>query len=123
MESKRQQKINRLIQKELSEVFQRECAHLVQGKLVTVTIVKVSSDLGLVKVYLSVMPDNSGKEVLENVHNEISSIRHTMGNRLRNQLRKIPEFKFYLDDTAQYASKMDKLFNDLNIPKDEEDNE
>ena len=121
MESKRQQKINKLIQKELSEVFHKECSNLVQGKLITVTIVRVSSDLGLVRIYLSIMPDKAGPALIEHLTEEVSSIRHAMGNRLRNQLRKIPEFRFYLDDTAQYASKMNQVFNELNIPKEKED--
>ena len=121
MESKRQQKINKLIQKELSEVFHKECSNLVQGKLITVTIVRVSSDLGLVRIYLSIMPDKSGEAVIAHITEEVSSVRHAMGNRLRNQLRKIPEFRFYLDDTAQYASKMNQVFNELNIPKKEDE--
>ena len=121
MESKRQQKINKLIQKELSEVFHKECSNLVQGKLITVTIVRVSSDLGLVRIYLSIMPDKAGPALIEHLTEEVSSIRHAMGNRLRNQLRKIPDFRFYLDDTAQYASKMNQVFNELNIPKEKED--
>ena len=121
METKRQQKINKLIQKELSEVFQKECSDLVQGKLITVTIVRVSSDLGLVKIYLSIMPDKSAKAVVENINNEVSAVRYAMGNRMRNQLRKIPEFMFYLDDTASYASNMNKIFDDLNIPKSDKD--
>jgi len=123
MESKRQQKINKLIQKELSEVFHKECSNLVQGKLITVTIVRVSSDLGLVKIYLSIMPDKSGEEVIKRLTEEVSSVRHAMGNRLRNQLRKIPEFRFYLDDTAQYASKMNQIFNDLDIPKEDKEDD
>lgn len=124
MESKRQQKINKLIQKELSEVFQRESAHMVSGTLITITIVRVSSDLGLAKVYISVMPESKAQAVLDNIANEISVVRHALGNRMRNQLRKIPELRFYEDDTAQYASKMNQIFNSLDIPEaPEEDTE
>lgn len=123
MDGKRQQKINKLIKQELSEVFQRECSNLVQGKLITITIVRISSDLGIAKIYASIMPESSSTEIIRLINSEIASVRFALGNRLRNHLRKIPTLRFYQDDTAQYADKMDRLFNELDIPESAEDDE
>lgn len=110
METTRQQKINRLIQKELSEIFQRETKQM-QGVIVSVSIVRVSPDLGLAKIYLSIFPSGKGEELLANIKVNTKSIRYALGQRVGKQLRVIPELVFYLDDSLDYLENIDKLLN------------
>ncbi|GGG10834.1 MULTISPECIES: 30S ribosome-binding factor RbfA [Pontibacter] len=126
MESKRQQKFSRLIQKELAEVFQREVPHLFGGAYISVSVVRVSPDLGLARVYLSVMNAKDGNEMLlQELRVNTKTIRHLLAQRIKSQVRVVPELVFFLDDTAEYSAKIDKLFANLDIPpapeEDEED--
>lgn len=116
MDSKRQQKFSRQIQKDLSEIFQRDAKHLFDGAFITVTEVKVSPDLGLAKVYLSFMLAKNKELLMDEIESKNKAIRHLLGNKLRHQARIIPELRFYLDETADYAAKMDALIGDLVIP-------
>ena len=126
MESKRQQKFSRLIQKELAEIFQREVPHLFGGAYISVSVVRVSPDLGLARVYLSVMNAKQGNEMLlQELRVNTKTIRHLLAQRIKSQVRIVPEIVFFLDDTAEYSAKIDKLFANLDIPpapeEDEED--
>ncbi|MDO6390788.1 30S ribosome-binding factor RbfA [Pontibacter sp. BT731] len=126
MESKRQQKFSRLIQKELAEVFQREVPHLFGGAYISVSVVRVSPDLGLARVYLSVMNAKDGNEMLlQELRVNTKTVRHLLAQRIKSQVRVVPELVFFLDDTAEYSAKIDKLFANLDIPpapeEDEED--
>ncbi|MBF8963303.1 30S ribosome-binding factor RbfA [Pontibacter sp. FD36] len=126
MESKRQQKFSRLIQRELAEIFQREVPHLFGGAYISVSVVRMSPDLGLARVYLSVMNAKDGIEMLlQELRVNTKTIRHLLAQRIKKQVRVIPELVFFLDDTAEYAAKIDKLFSGLDIPpapeEDEED--
>jgi ribosome-binding factor A len=118
MESKRQQKFARLIQKELAEIFQRECSHLFPGAYISVSGVRVSPDLGVAKVHLSLLLNPNGRDLLQEIKAQSKTLRHEMAKRIRNQVRVIPELIFYLDDTAEYAAKMDKIINELDIPSE-----
>jgi ribosome-binding factor A len=108
MESIRQSKINKLVQKELAEIFRSEARNLFGGAFITVTIVRVSPDLGLAKIYLSIMGKNS-KEVLKLVVDQTKVIRKLVGNKVGKQLRAIPELNFYIDDSLDYAMKIEEL--------------
>lgn len=123
MESKRQQKFSRLIQKELADIFQREVPHLFGGAFISVSTVRVSPDLGLARTYLSVMMAPNPQEVLLEVRLNAKTIRHHLAQRIKNQVRIIPELTFYLDDSAEYAANMDKLFSGLEIPPAPEEDE
>ncbi|GHA65052.1 30S ribosome-binding factor RbfA [Pontibacter akesuensis] len=123
MESKRQQKFSRLIQKELADIFQREVPHLFAGAFISVSVVRMSPDLGVAKVYLGVMMAQNNETVLQEVRVNVKTIRHLLAQRIKNQARIIPELIFYLDDTAEYAAKIDKLFDNLEIPPAREDDE
>lgn len=112
MESTRQQKISRLLQKELGEYFQQYAREILQGKLITVTVVRVSPDLGVAKVYLSIFPLNEKEEPLEAVKSHASAIRKHIGNKVKHQLRIIPEFIYYLDDSLDYIEKIDNLLKE-----------
>ncbi|WP_200975518.1 30S ribosome-binding factor RbfA [Echinicola sp. 20G] len=122
MESKRQQKYSKLIQKEIGEIFQRESKPLVGNAMVTVTRVLMSPDLGVAKVYLSFLLANN-KEMLENIDSHKKEIRRHLGNRIGKSVRVVPELIFYPDDSSAYAQHMDKVIGDLNIPEapEEED--
>ena len=110
MDTTRQQKINRLIQKELSELFRKETAQM-HGVLVTVSTVRVTPDLGLAKVYLSIFPSGQGKEILTNIKNSVKTLRYELGQKVGKQLRVIPELAFYLDDSLDYLENIDRLLN------------
>ena len=112
MESTRQQKVGRLLQKELAAYFQQHSKELCPGKIITVTVVRVSPDLGLAKVYLSIFPLNEDDKPLENINKTSSRIRATIGNKVRNQLRIVPEFAYFLDDSLDYIENIDNLLND-----------
>ena len=110
MESKRLQKIERLIQKDLGEIFLRQTKSM-SGTLVSVTKIRVSPDLGLAKAYLSVFPSEKGTEILEAINLNKKAIRFEMGQLQKNQLRKIPELAFFLDDSLDYLENIDSLLN------------
>lgn len=124
-ESKRQQKFSRLLQKELSDVFQRDIQHLLKNTFVTVTNVRMSPDLSVAKVDLSFMLAQNPNELLTNINEHKGEIRGALGRRIGKDVRHIPELIFYLNEGADYASRMDKLINNLNIPPapDEDESE
>ncbi|CAA9269124.1 MAG: Ribosome-binding factor A [uncultured Cytophagales bacterium] len=116
MDNKRQQKFSRLIQKELGDIFQREGKAHFGSAFITVTRVEVSPDLGVARIYLSFMLAPSKQMLLEDIREKTKLIRQSLGNRIRHQARVIPELVFFLDETAEYAAKMDTLISGLNIP-------
>jgi ribosome-binding factor A len=116
MESKRQQKFSRLIQKELADIFQREVPHLFGGAYISVSVVRVSPDLGVARVYLSVMMAQNKEMLLLEIRTNTRTIRHLLAQRIKGQVRVIPELVFYLDDSAEYAAQIDKIFSNLDIP-------
>ncbi len=121
MESKRQQKVGRQIQKDLGEIFQRDARHLVNGVFVTVTVVRMTPDLGIARIYLSFLPDKNKQLFLESIRENTKFIRQKLAERVRHQLRIVPELHFYVDDTAEYAAQMDALFANLEIPPESEE--
>ena len=108
METTRQNKIARLIQKELSEIFLLQTKSM-PGVLVSVSIVRISPDMSYARAYLSVFPSERGDEIVKNINDNMKSIRYELGNRVRHQLRIIPELKFFVDDSLDYAEKIDQL--------------
>jgi len=110
METTRQQKINRLIQKELGEIFLRQTKQM-PGILVSVSAVRTSPDLGVAKAYLSIFPSDRAKELIENIKANVKAIRYDLGQRVGKQLRIVPELVFYLDDSLDYLENIDKLLN------------
>ena len=108
MDSTRQSKIARLIQKELGDIFLKMTKET-RGVLVSVSIVRVSPDLGIAKAYLSVFPSAKGEEIVETLNKNSKSIRFELGNRVRHQLHIIPELRFYIDDSLDYIENIDNL--------------
>jgi ribosome-binding factor A len=123
MESTRQQRYGKLIQKELSEIFQHDTKGLFGNTFITVTTVRVSPDLGVAKVYLSFMLVDDKKAMLGKITAQTKPIRKMLGDRIRHQARIIPELIFYVDDTVDYANKMNEIFSKIVIPKKEEGEE
>lgn len=109
MESTRQQKVARQIQKDLGEIFQRLGKPLSQGKMVTITAVRVSPDLSFAKVYVSIFPSENSKTFLEHLQTFIKPIRNELGKRIKNQVRIVPELAFFIDDSQDYVERIDQL--------------
>lgn len=108
MESTRQAKISRLLQKDLSEIFRMQTAKT-HGVIVSVSAVRTSPDLSVAKVYLSIFPSDKSKEILDNIEASSRTIRYELAQQVRFQLRKVPELQFYLDDSLDYIENIDKL--------------
>lgn len=108
METTRQNKISRLIQKELSEIFLLQTKSM-NGVLVSVSAVRISPDMSIARVYLSVFPSERSQEIVKNINDNMKSIRYELGTLVRHQLRIIPELKFFVDDSLDYAERIDEL--------------
>ena len=108
MQETRQNRISRLLQKELSLIFQSQ-TRMMHGVMVSVTRVKVSPDLSICTAYLSIFPSEKGEEIIKNVNANQATIRYDLGQRVRNQLRIIPELRFFMDDSLDYLERIDDL--------------
>jgi len=109
METTRQKKVSKLIQKELSVIFQKEIHQFLGNILVTVTTCRVSPDLSVAKAFLSIFPVKDPNEALEILNENKKFFRRILGNSCRHQLRIVPELIFYIDDSAEYAEEIDRL--------------
>ncbi len=121
--STRQQKFSRLIQKDLGEIFQRDMNNAFGKSFITITEVQMSPDLGLAKIYLSLMLSDNPKETLEAIQAKKSEIRKHLGNRIGKQVRIVPELVFYLDETIDQANKIDSILSKLDIPPADDEEE
>ncbi len=108
MESKRQAKIARLLQRELSEIFRRQTAAM-GNVIVSVSAVRVTPDLSIAKVYLSIFPPEKSNEILENIKRQSKTCRYELAQAVKQTLRKCPDLQFYLDDSLDYAENIDRL--------------
>ncbi len=108
MESTRQKKVSRLLQKELGQIIQQRSLEL-GGKMITVTTVRISPDLSVAKIYLSIFPAKETDKTLLAVKEIIPQIRHELGNKVRHQLRIVPELAFFIDDSLDYIEKIENL--------------
>lgn len=116
----RQQKFARLVHKEISDIFQRDKRGLLNNAFITVTDARVSPDLSLAKIYLSMMLVKDKQAVLERITTHKGEIRKALGDRIRNQARIIPELVFYIDEVEENAERMESLIKNLNIPPAED---
>ncbi|MDE5662072.1 MAG: 30S ribosome-binding factor RbfA, partial [Muribaculaceae bacterium] len=103
-------KISRLLQKELSEIFRPQTAKT-HGVIVSVSTVRVSPDLSIARAYLSVFPSDKAPEMIENINASQKTIRYELAQKVRFQLRKVPELQFYLDDSLDYIANIDALLD------------
>lgn len=108
MQETRQNRIARLLQKELADIFQRQTQQM-RGTLVSVTSVRVSPDLSICTAHLSIFPTERGEEILANIRANEKTVRYELGKRVRNQLRIIPELRFFIDDALDYLERIDEL--------------
>jgi ribosome-binding factor A len=109
MESVRQQKVNKLLQKELGELFRSNAKAMFGGALISVTVVRVSPDLGSAKVYVSIMASGDKKEIFKLIEDQNYLIRKKLGAVIGKQLRVVPELAFFIDDSLDYALKIEQL--------------
>jgi ribosome-binding factor A len=109
MESTRQKKVSRLIQKELADIFLKRGNEFAHGKLVSITRVRISPDLSFAKVYISVFPATNQEDILKSLEDHISKLRFELGHKVRSQLRIVPDIAFHIDDSLDYIDKIDKL--------------
>jgi ribosome-binding factor A len=108
MDGKRQARIARLVQKELSEIFRRQTAAM-GGVLVSVSAVKVSPDLSIARAYLSIFPGDKAKEILANIEHQSKAVRFELAQAVKQTLRKCPELQFFIDDSLDYVENIDRL--------------
>ena len=111
MQETRQNKIARLLQKELVIVFQRQTQQM-HGVMVSVTRTKVSPDLSICTAYLSIFPSEKAEEIIKNVTANEKSIRYELDTKVRYQLRIIPELRFFVDDSLDYIERIDALLKE-----------
>lgn len=125
MESKRQQKFAGVIQKDLAEIFQREGTNLLPNIMVTITKVRVTSDLAIARVYLSFFNSTNNTLALNTIKAHAGEIRYKLGSRIKDQARIVPQLEFFVDDTSEYVERMDKIFDKISKeprqPEEEEE--
>ena len=107
--STRQLKVAREIQKDLAEIIRARGMAAYDGAMITVSGVKITPDLALAKVYVSVFPSAKAEAVMQQLENETSRLRGQLGRRVAKQLRIVPELAFYLDDSLDYVEHIDEL--------------
>lgn len=115
----RQQKYSKLIQKELSDIFQRDQRGFLGNAFFTIMDVRMSPDLSLARVYISMALVKDKKALLEKLDLHKKEVRKALGDRIRNQARIVPELAFFIDEVEEQAEKMDELIKNLNIPRDD----
>lgn len=109
--STRQQKVARQLQKDLGEIIQAQGMALYKGAMISVTEVRVSPDLALAKVFLSIFPSNKAKEAMLVINEQNKTIRGELGKRVRHQLRIVPELSFFIDESLDRLQHIDDLLN------------
>lgn len=112
MGSQRAQKISRLLQKELGDIFQKNRVEWFGGIMITVTEVRVTPDFSLAKVYLSVFQVDDKERFIKELKSYENKVRYELGGRIRNQLRKVPEIIFYLDDSLDQLENIERLLRE-----------
>ena len=108
MQETRQNRIARLLQKELAQIFQSQ-TRAMRGVMVSVTRCRISPDLSICTAYLSIFPSERGEELLSNIEKNTQQIRYSLGQRVRHQLRIVPELRFFIDDSLDYIDRIDEL--------------
>ncbi|MDE6668832.1 MAG: 30S ribosome-binding factor RbfA [Muribaculaceae bacterium] len=120
MEGKRQAKIARMLQKELSEIFRRQTAAM-GNVIVSVSAVRVSPDLSIAKAYLSIFPPEKSQQILNNIKQQSKTVRYELAQVVRQTLRKCPDLAFYLDDSLDYIDNIDRLLGSSPITPAQEE--
>ena len=122
METNRQKKIGQLLQNDLVDILQGEIRkNGISNLIISVSKVNITSDLSIAKVYLSVFPSDKGGEILNAVKTNNSLIKHDLAQRVKNQLRKVPDLIFYIDDSLDYIEKIDNALSGKENPVENPD--
>ena len=117
MENTRQKKISKVLQKDIAEIIQEKMKKQgAKGVLVSVTKVDVSADFSSAKVFLSVFPSAMSQQILKEVSSAAGSIKHHVSQKAKNQLRKVPGFVFYIDDSLDYIDRIEASLKGLDNP-------
>ncbi len=116
MKNKRQQQLSKLLQRELSTILQKEGFNMYGNALVTIINISLTQDFSIARVYLSIYNVENKNQVLDIVTDHKRELRNLLGRQVKNQVRKIPQLEFYLDETLDYVYKMEELFKDLKEP-------
>jgi len=109
--STRQNKVSRLIQREMADILLKMNKSKYSGKLISVTIVRVTKDMGIARIYLSIFPSQFSQEILEDIQLHNKQIRGELGRKVGKSIRVIPELEFYIDDSLDYIDNIDKLLD------------
>ena len=120
MTSTRQLKYSKLIQKEISDIFQRDRRGILDNTFVTIADVRVSPDLGVAKIYISMLLAKDKQKTLENINLHKKEIRKSLGEKIGKQVRIIPELIFYIDEVEENAQRIEDVIKNLNIPPAED---
>lgn len=122
MESNRQKKIASVLQRDLVDVLQGAATQGgMKGIIISVTQVKVTVDLSIAKVYLSIFPNDKGEELLEGIRNNAPMIKHEIAQRTKHQLRRMPELEFFIDDSLEYIDQIERSLKGLDNPLENPD--
>lgn len=119
-ETKRQKQVAQLVQKELSDIFNRMGFNVTEGGMISISSVKMTPDLLEARIYLSMFQIKSPEEMMARMKERMGEIRRELGNRVGKQLRRVPEMTFFLDDTLDHVFKMEELFRKINEEKDKQ---
>lgn len=112
MESIRQKKVARLVQKELAEIIMHHGNELAPGKMISVTTVRISPDLSLAKAWVSIFPSEGSAATLSLLRSSVPRLRYELGQKVRNQLRIVPEIAFFIDDSNDYIDNITNLLKE-----------
>ena len=105
----RQEKVAKQIQKDMADIIQHHPSGNMKGTMLTVTNVRITADLGLARIYISVFPSNQSADIIRDLNHRSAHFRNELGRKIRHQLRKVPEITFYLDDSLDYLDKIENL--------------
>ncbi|HEY9176987.1 MAG TPA: 30S ribosome-binding factor RbfA [Flavipsychrobacter sp.] len=123
-ESKRQKQVGQLVMEEMSDIFQREGINIINGGMVSISKVSVTPDLLEARIFLSLYKIEKPEELIKEIESRTGELRNQLGRRVRHQLRRIPELKFFMDDTLDHVFKMEALLKSIKTePKPGEESE
>jgi len=112
-ENKRQKQVAKLVMEEMSDIFQREGVNIINGGMVSITKVSITPDLLEARIYLSLFQIKDTEALMQNIRERSWDFRKQLGQRVKNQLRRVPEITFYVDDTLDHVFKMDAIFKQI----------
>ena len=119
-EGKRQKQVGSLLNEELNLIFQRLGLNMIDGGMVSISAVRLTPDLLEARIYLSLFQVKNAEESLKKIEERAWEIKRELAGQVAKQLRRMPELRFFLDDTLDHVFKMEELFKKINPPDDKE---